>query len=324
MSRLRYVLLAALAAGFVAVAVVVAVVGRGGSAPPARSLGHGQLVSATATLSPQSLLFGQPIHVRVEAVVDRRQLDPRRVRLDAHWTPFQSVAPPVRTKKDVGPFTRLVWTVDLHCVTTACVPKPGLFVRETMPVGTITYDGRTAKGGSVTPLRLTWPEVTTVSRLDPSDLQPAVIIRRSGARQPQPLLPWRLSSEPLGTATYRLVPTTVLWGTAVAALLLVLAAAVILAPYLPALDGLGRRPPARSPLERALETVESAREGEPADTRKALALLAAELGRSGSGTLAWTASELAWSRSEPPSERTAELARQVRSELAGRVNGHHA
>ena len=70
--------------------------------------------------------------------------------------------------------------------------------------------------------------------------------------------------------------------------------------------------------------VESAREGEPADTRKALALLAAELGRSGSGTLAWTASELAWSRSEPPSERTAELARQVRSELAGRVNGHHA
>ena len=92
MSRLRYVLLAALAAGFVAVAVVVAVVGRGGSAPPARSLGHGQLVSASATLSPQSLLFGQPIHVRVEAVVDRRQLDPRRVRLDAHWTPFQPVA----------------------------------------------------------------------------------------------------------------------------------------------------------------------------------------------------------------------------------------
>src|SRR5205823_9898285 len=44
MSHLRYVLLAALAAGFVAVAVVVAVVGRGGSAPPARSLGHGQLV----------------------------------------------------------------------------------------------------------------------------------------------------------------------------------------------------------------------------------------------------------------------------------------
>ena len=322
MRRLRYVLLVGLAAVVVAVIVVVAVLGRGGETVTS-SRPSAQVLSASATLSPQSLLFGEPVHVRVEAVVDRRELDPKRMRLNAHWVPFEPVTRPVRTETDVGPYARLLWTVDIHCVTTACVPKPGMFVRQTLPVGTISYDGRAENGRSVAPVRMTWPEVTTVSRLDPADLQPAVIIHRSGTHQQQAsFLPWRLNSAPLGDPTYRFAPNALFWAAAAVALLLVAAAGLILSPYLPSVHRLWRRPQPPSQLERALATLEAAR-GAGADERKALALLAAELGRSGSGSLAWTATELAWSRTEPAAERTAALAEEVRRELAERTNGHH-
>ena len=81
---------------------------------------------------------------------------------------------------------------------------------------------------------------------------------------------------------------------------------------------------ARSGLERAVEAVERARGGAAEDERKALELLAAELRKTGSGSLAWTASELAWSSSEPTSDRTVALTDSVRRELAGRTNGHRA
>jgi hypothetical protein len=104
----------------------------------------------------------------------------------------------------------------------------------------------------------------------------------------------------------------------------VAAAALLLRPYLPGLNWVPRRERALSRLERALEAVERARGGETAEERKALELLAAELRKSGSGGLAWTATELAWSPSQPPADRTVALTDSVRRELAGRTNGHRA
>src|SRR5438046_4420367 len=121
-----------------------------------------------------------------------------------------------------------------------------------------------------------------------------------------------------------MAPSTVFWASLAFALLLVAAAGVLLRPYLPGLAWFRRHAMARSGLERAVEAVERARGGAAEDERKALELLAAELRKTGSGSLAWTASELAWSSSEPTSDRTVALTDSVRRELAGRTNGHRA
>lgn len=321
-NRLRYALLGVVAAAVVAVVVVVAVEAGSGHGSTSWSLGRGDVLAATATLSPQTLLFGQPVHVRIDAVVDRRQLDPNRVRLDEHWTPFETVANVARTRTDVGPYARLHWALDLHCVSSSCVPKPGMFVRQRLATGSIGYAGRAANGRKVAPVLLTWPEVTTMSRLDPADLQPAVIVHRPGQGAPRgAYLPWRLNTLSLSAPSYRIAPQTLFWSSSVVALLLVVAAAVILAPYLPPLRFLA---PSRklSGVERALAAVERARGGGSADERKALELLAAELRRTGSGGLARSATELAWSPPDPPADRTTALTEEVRRELAGRTNGH--
>ncbi|HZC29267.1 MAG TPA: hypothetical protein VE269_05970, partial [Gaiellaceae bacterium] len=123
MRGLRYALLALLVLGAVAVAAV-ALVARG-EQPSAAALPKGKLLAASADLVPQSFLFGQPVHVRIDAVIDHRKLDPRRVRLDANWSPYTPVTPMTLSSADVGNYTRLRWQVDLHCLDLNCVPRIG-------------------------------------------------------------------------------------------------------------------------------------------------------------------------------------------------------
>ena len=147
MTRLRVALLAALVAGGVAV-LVVASFGSRGHSSTAQSLPHGQVLAAAAKIEPQSLLFGEPVHIRIDAVVDRRQLDPRRVRLETNWTPYRQIAPTVHTRTDVGPYTRLRWMMDVHCVIVDCVPQAGSIARQVFESSTLRYAG-VAKNGSV-------------------------------------------------------------------------------------------------------------------------------------------------------------------------------
>jgi hypothetical protein len=323
--HLRYVLLGALIAGGVAV-LVVATLGSRGDSSTKQSLDHGQMLAAAAKIEPQSLLFGGPVHIRIDAVVDRRQLDPNRVHLDAKWTPYQPVAPLVRTRTDVGPYTRLRWRLDLHCVIVDCVPQAGSIARQTFQPSTLRYSGVAKNGSAPDPVTVTWPQISAVSRLDPIDIERRAIVNRVGpAGQIRAILPpWRVNSTNLEPVSYSIAPGTLFWSSLVLAFALVLAAALLLRPYLPGLAWLPRRQRALSRLERAVEAVERARGGETAEERKALELLAAELRRSGSGRLAWTATELAWSPSQPPVEKTGALTENVRRELAGRTNGHRA
>jgi len=322
--RLRYVLLAALAAAVVAVVVVAGFGDRGHSSTTA-SLPRGEVLTAAANLEPQSLLFGAPVHVTVDAVVDRRQLDPSRVHLDANWTPYQPVAPLIHTRTDVGPYTRLHWAVDLHCTIVDCVPQAGSIARQTFQPTTVRYSGDAKNGSVVHPVTVTWPQISAVSRLDPIDIERRAVVSRIGpAGQIRAILPpWRVSTSNLAPVTYAIGPGTLFWSSLAVALLLVLAAAFLLRPLLPGFEWLPRRRQLTR-LERALVAVESARGGEAAEERKALELLAAELRKSGSGGLAWTATELAWSPTDPPSDKTGALTESVRRELAGRTNGHRA
>jgi hypothetical protein len=321
-NRFRWIALAVLA---VALGGVVAVAVLSGDTEPSapRSIADGRPLAATASISPQSHLFGERIHVRIDAVVDRRRLDPDRILLETGWSPYQPAVPPVRTRRDVGDFTRLHWGFELYCVVVDCTPQAGSLRPFVFEPATLRYRGKTVRGPQPARVTISWPSISLVSRLSPIDLERRAIIRRTGASEQLRAtleVPWRRDSASLVPATYRIRPATIFWVGIAGALLLVAAAGVLLQPYLPRL---GRRRVGPTPLERAVTAVEQTRAGgDLAAERKALELLAAELRRSGEGSLAWAASELAWSEPVPEPELTGALTTDVREAIAARRNGH--
>jgi hypothetical protein len=320
-SRLRYVLLGALALGAAAI-LVVALLSRSEQPSSTTALPNGKLLAASADLFPQSFLFGQPVHVRIDAVVDHRKLDPRRVRLDANWSPYTPVTPSTRSSTDVGNYTRLRWQVDLHCLDLQCVPQVGSSVRNVFQPTTVRYLGHVS-GVASPSITVTWPNVIAWSRMDAIDQERKAVVRKTGtvvSRQIAAYVPpWHVSTA-LAAVSYRINPSALFWVALAGALALMAGAALCLRPWLPA-GGWLRRAPPLTKLERALAAVERAR-GKPVEERKALELLAVELRSSGEPRLAWTATELAWSPALPEPERTAALADDVRRELVGRTNGH--
>ena len=124
MTKFRYGLLAALVAAAAAV-IVFAFAGRGSELAKTPSLPPGRPIAADATLTPQSHLFGELIHVRIEAVVDHRRVDPDRLHVQTHWAPYQAVAPLRRTRTDVGSYSRVSWDANLQCVIVDCAPASG-------------------------------------------------------------------------------------------------------------------------------------------------------------------------------------------------------
>jgi hypothetical protein len=321
-TRLRWTALVVLLAALAAVLAIGAL--SGGSSPSApRSIADGRPLAATASISPQSHLFGDRVHIRIDAVVDRRRLDPNKIVLETGWSPYQPAVPPVRTRRDVGDFSRLHWSFELYCVVLDCAPQAGSIRRTNFEATTLRYRGSTVHGAPPSPVIISWPSISDVSRLDPIDLERRAIIRRTGANQQLRAtleVPWRRDSASLVPATYRVRPQTIFWTGIAGALLLLAASGLLLQPYLPRL---GRRRVGPSPLERAVTAVERTRAGgDLAAERKALELLAAELRRSGEGRLAWAASELAWSEPVPEPELTGALTFDVREAIATRRNGH--
>jgi hypothetical protein len=315
-------------AGAVAVAVaaivVVAFVVRDEQPSSGPALPKGTLLAASADLFPQSFLFGQPVHVEIDAVVDHRKLNPNRVQLDANWNPYTPIAPMTRSRADVGAYTRLRWRIDLHCIQLPCAPRIGSNVRNVFQPTTVRYAGHVSSATAPS-ATVTWPNVIAWSRLDPIDQERKAVVRKNGTVVGRQIAaftpPWHVNTS-LTAVSYRIGPTTLFWASLAFALALVLAAALLLRPYLPTAAWL-RRPHELSKIERALVEVERAR-GRPIEERKALELLAAELRSSGEGGLAWSATKLAWSPDAPEPERTGELAETIRRELAGRTNGHRS
>jgi hypothetical protein len=321
MRRLRFVVLGVLVV--VAAGVVAALVlGTSDKPETARSLARGQLLAATASLSPASHLFAAPIHVRIDAVVDRTRIDPNRVYLESHWSPYEVVGGMPRTRKDVGGVTRLTWNGEIHCVALECTPGPGSAVLKQLRPTYIRYRPRPGDRSVPSAVKIAWPHLNGFSRLDPNQLQRTALVSKVGRvnRLSVVLPPWRLNSLPLGSDSYRFTPTQLFWLALLFAAALVGAAFLLARPWLPAL-GIGRRTQPLSRLERALVTVEQAR-SEPDERRKALELLAEELRSSGRGGLAGEAKELAWAQQDPEGDRTAALTAQVRRDLERRTNGH--
>src|SRR5262245_58191805 len=93
-------------AGAVVVAVVLVAAGCGGSdAPPL--LANGKIASVSGALLPDTHLFGEPVVVRMDVVVDRDQVDPDAVAVKTDFKPYESVGATKVQRKDIGRFTHL-------------------------------------------------------------------------------------------------------------------------------------------------------------------------------------------------------------------------
>jgi len=296
-----------IAAGVVGAAVALVLVlalrgGGGGSAVPREPVEGGTQLSRSAAL------FADPMRASVQVVVDRKRVDPDLVGFTTHFEPFVTVASPQVTRHDSSRLTRLVYSVDLICLTNICLskdkPEP---VRVQFPPAEVFY---TPKSGGRKTLHLAWTAMTIGPRTTETDLNGSDPIL-----QPS----WRASTEPFAVS-YGNSPHTL-------RVILFVASGLLLAFALFALIRFVVTGTLRfrilSPLERAVVMVERAPADAP-EKRKALELLSHELTRSGEPELALAAKQLAWAEPTPLPTLTQPLTLDVRRVIEQRSNGHAA
>jgi hypothetical protein len=143
--------LAIAGAAAVAAAALVAtvLVLRGGESGPAKS----EAVVASTSVSPRLPAFGDRVTADLRVRVDRRQADPRSVRVTARFTPYRPLGPPAQRKSASGEMTVLRYRYVLDCLERACLPRGKLFL---FPSARVTY-----RGGEVS---ATWPDVRLETR----------------------------------------------------------------------------------------------------------------------------------------------------------------
>lgn len=282
----------------------------GGEDSPA--VPQGRYVAVSRSLEPKAGFFGEPVVARVELIVDRRKLDPARIRVQPRTFPYRLATALDVERRDFARYTRLRYEVTLRCLYYACLPKrvdvPNIPYRDQrvtrFRAWHVYYDAP-AKGKTRHLARVWWPTRETVSNLDLTDVRVA-----------SPQFPGRLTLTPLPELTYRISPTLL------AALLLLAAAVLLTYPSRLALRWLAsRRPPPPEPepplppLERALLLVEWTRDRVDAeDRRQALEALAFELDAGGRDELARSARRLAWSSGTPSPEAADGLVEAVRDD----------
>ena len=297
----------------VGLVLVVLAAGCGGGGGESSAVPKFRAIGVTRSFEPKEAFWGQPVTANVNIVVDKRKLDPDRIRLDPKLFPYRRYTPLRVTRHDSGNFARLNYSVGLRCLYYSCLPTridfPGVIpyrdqkVTRLQPWHIFYDDPKTKKPRHLA--RVFWPTLERVSNLDLTDAQ--VTFQQQ---------PGRLSLDLLPAVSYRLpVPL-------VAALLLLLAAALLVFPvWLLVRWYRSRRPPPPPPapplppLERALLLVEWARDRvDGVERREALEELAFRLDETGRDGLARSARRLAWSTPSPSPDAADELVKEVRND----------
>ena len=266
-------------------------------APAAR--GDDQSVAVRAAVTPRSHLFGDRIEAEVDVVVARDVADSVVVRAD--FQPYTPLGPPTVARLTGRASAELRYRYSLDCLDRACLPGDARRRIVFAPAHV-----RVRIGGRVHDAPATWPALIERSRLAPED----VSARRL-----------RSSVYPLGSASYRVSPSTLFWGLVAAAGVLAAVGAALLGSLL-----LGIRIPWRrdrfarlGPLERALVLVRMSAEGvDVPRRRRALERLGHELEAGGRRELADEACRLAWAESAPDGAALVALAGRVEAEVSAR------
>ena len=270
-------LLACLAAGSLALALH----GSRGS-PPA---GAKPTLSATATLSSRSMLFGDTVEARLDVILPRGT---RQLHLQAVFSPFRIVSRHV-DRADLGDgLERISLRYGLTCLSVQCVGARPVTHVQFRPT-TVWIPGRR--------VRVAWPALVQVSRVQDIS-KPVTDGLDSGPAAVPGLQPRRATLEALGAAVASLVVLLVAWLYVRRRVQRRLALAAH----------------RQSLLQALLARVEA---GLPEDVvyrqRHALDALAVELRhRHIDGSLAFRAQRLAWAPEQPNPDEIRSLLSQIR------------
>jgi hypothetical protein len=297
------------------VTLIVALTTAPGPRPPALPASG---ILADVAVNPQSAYVGDTLIARVDVLVDRRRIDPSTLSVRGSLAPYVA-GPPSIERRDVGDASRVTHTLRLGCDVRPCLPPdPERGGRRTFVLPGLQLQFRRTDG-SRDSLLLPLPALEILSRLSRSD---AALVEDFA------VIPFRASLA-LDPVRYAVSPAILAGLLLAVATLLLTAAGWLVFRYGPRRkEPAAPEPPPEptvvlSPLERALAIVERARaRGSIPDERKALELLARELGRNGDPELAATAKGLAWSAQGPTAAATLALTAEVRSVIEGSSDGH--
>ncbi len=266
-------------------------------------------IFAHASVTPRSALFGDTIVAHVTVLYDPRRVKKPTVAVSRDLSSYVVAGAPTIERRGVGRARFLAYTFRMACLDHPCLPvDPTQNGTNLFSLPSVEVDYRRAGGASgVEPVPL--PRIDVTSRLTPED------VTRLNA-PPHP--PVRASTSPL-PVPYGVSPALLEALFLAGAAVLLALAGVLFYRFGPRLRRSGLM---LSPLERALVLVERSRtRGLVPEQRKALELLARELGRTGEDDLALSARVLAWSEPAPERNATVALAGVVRETVLGRTNG---
>jgi hypothetical protein len=292
------------------------------------ALPGGRAIFATASVSPDTHLFAEPIAARVDIVLDPAQLDPDRIQVRmGRFTPYELLGPVEEKRTEAGELVRLRFTATLRCLDVRCLASRYRTVLGEQEGGRperYNFRFRAAEilyeesGRPQLLLRRSFPVLEVVSRINSAQLD--------AADQPAAVGSGYMASLEPPSPTYRLTPEWIAALAFGAALLLFLFPATLAARFAHARWKASRRPRRLSPLERALVLVEwtGRRTDGEHERRKALEALADALELEGAGQLAETTRTYAWAEDSPDPERAQELAAEARTTVTGGANGRPA
>lgn len=251
-------------------------------------------IRVVAGLTPPVAFFGDTVTATVNALVDRKWVDPARLNPVVRFAPYRPVTAPTKSESENGRLVDIQWTWTLRCLTAECVPiVPPSDTKHVFrfPAAHVQYLDAHGKPAWTAGAR--FPAVNVLSNIS----QGIVAFLKVNQR-----VKWQYQLAPAAVA-YRLSPTLLFWIAVLLAVMCV-ATAVTLAtrwvirlrasvPVGAALQG--------STLEQALALFFWAgRHGDETLQRKALERVAAELPLDVADLSEFTR-ELAWS-SELPEE----------------------
>jgi hypothetical protein len=274
---------AAMVAGAAVVAVVV-VAALGGFSNGPQAPAPTSALAVQTSLVPRTIAFGDPAVAEVSVAFDPRVVASRSIRVDPSFGAFVETAAPVVQRTHLGTTATMVYRFSLQCVTEGCVPR-GRSLAVVFPPVSVTA----AAGSRRLVSSRRWPTLVVASRLGKEQTASVLSFRRA----------------PLPPVAYGASPLLADLLTAAAGVLA--AAAAVLAALELAAFARRRRGArvSRTPLAVAVAYVrQSAARPDPADRRKALALLARTLAVEGESARAAAAGDVAWAEEAPSGDRT--------------------
>jgi hypothetical protein len=277
---------AAVAALLVGAAVVATVVvaALGGFSSGPRAPAPTAALAVQTSLVPRTIAFGDPTVAEVSVAFDPRVVASRSIRVEPSLGAFVQTAAAVVRRTHAGNTATTVYRFPLQCVTDGCVPR-GRSLALALPPVVVTA----AAGSRRLVSRRRWPTLVVASRLGKQATASVPAFRRAS----------------LPPVAYGAPPVLADLLTAAAGVLAA-AAAVLAGLELGAFlrRRRGTRVP-RTPLAVAVAYVrQAAARPDPADRRKALALLARTLAGEGESARAAAAGEVAWAEEVPSGDRT--------------------